>query len=288
MNVSDSDLFKEFARPSLQYAQTNNIWGALRPSRAMDSVVQYLMSLSSLEVLLVKIDDATEDSYAISMETRVTGTGPVSSTVSAMEVNLTFDGHCFSTMCLPELCTSWWGTDIVVRDQRVKITDMAAYKDYVRSVISSEDTGFKLENGGCTISALGLSVDCNYNLDVPLKGMGGLKGAIKNIERKEGAKLMMTVILHNPSPVEIDHGMSLFELRNPHKGVLATLKGGLKILRGDFDVMLEGELLQGAVETKAVTLAGIGVEGNTWCSETIKFIQPTMELTSEQWGVLFS
>lgn len=203
-----------------------------------------------------------------------------------MEVDLTYNGSCFSKMHLPELQTSWGGMDIIVQKQHVKIVDMAAYMEYVRSVMLDQETGFRLENGCCTISALGLSVNSAYGLDVPMKGMDGLQGKIKELERKDGALLVVTVTFHNPSPVEIDHGMSIFELQTASGQAMARLRGGFKTERGVFDLVLEGEQIQGVEATDSVNFVGIGVEGDSWCNQTIPMIRQTMVLTPEHLGVL--
>jgi len=44
----------------------------------MDAIVQAILNLSKLEVSLIKIEDATPDSFMMTIESKVTHTGPVS------------------------------------------------------------------------------------------------------------------------------------------------------------------------------------------------------------------
>ncbi|KAF7551961.1 hypothetical protein G7046_g7565 [Stylonectria norvegica] len=290
MNISDSMLFKNFARPILQHNNHNNSTSNSsnnQPSRSphsspgiMDTVIQYLINRSRLEVSRVKISNPTEDSYSISIESRVSNTGPISSTISSMELELVFNGCCFGRMTLPEVKTSFWGTKVVVSDQRINISDMAIYKSFVRSILVSDETSFQLENGACTIKALGITAHCNYCIDIPIKGMRGPQVTLKKLVRNRDT---ITAVFHisNPSPVEVDHGTCVFELRNDQGETMAELKGELRIVRGEADFTLRGTTPTGVAPSKKARLVGLGVDGNSWCNETVRYIDAVMDVKPE-------
>ncbi|KEY70402.1 hypothetical protein S7711_06570 [Stachybotrys chartarum IBT 7711] len=252
----------------------------------IDTIIGFLLDRTTVEVDLVRITEATENAYNITIETRVSGTGPISSTVSPMHLDLAYNGTRFAKMHMPEITTRWRGTEVKVREQKVEILDMATYKDYVRSVMVAEHSGFQLENGVCTITALGITIPCTYRLRIPIRGMMGPAAALTKVERREGDVLAVTVKLSNPSPVELDHGLSIFEFRNMTGHLMGTLKGDVKIVRGDFEVQLEGKLEKGITPTDKARLVGKEVEGDTWCNETIKYIDLVVDVTPEVQEVL--
>lgn len=218
--------------------------------------------------------------YTISIESRVTGTGPINSTVSAMDLELVFNGDCFGKLSLPEFKTNFWGATVSILDQKIDILDMAAHKAFVRSVIVDDETSFLLENGTCTIKAVGITAHCDYCLEVPLRGMMGPKFTLTRMNRI-GETLTAEFQAENPSPVEIDHGASTFEIRNDKNETVAEMKGNLKIKRGSFKFRLRGTAKQGVAPSGKSRLVGIGVEDNSWCNETIQNIDVNFEIDSE-------
>jgi hypothetical protein len=173
-----------------------------------------------------------------------------------MSLDLAYNGSRFAKMEMPEITTRWKGTEVKVREQRVEILDMATYKDYVRSVMVNDESAFTLENGICTITALGISIPCTYRLKIPIRGMKGPAATLAKVERREGDVLAATVLLHNPSPVELDHGLSTFEFRNMTGHLLGLLKGHVKIVRGDVTIQLEGKVERGIEPTDKARLVG--------------------------------
>lgn len=228
--------------------------------------------------LKTNLSDANEhSSYIISLRSRITGTGPISSTVSAMDLDLTFNGFCFGRIKLPEVKTSFWGTDVVVKNQKIRITDMAIYKAFVRSMIVDDETSFQLENGACTIKALGITANCNYSLKIGVQAIGGPRVTLTNLQRVEKG-ITATFRVKNPSPVEIDHGNCTFHVRNQKGQILAELKGHLKIVQGEFDYVVIGTPRIGVDPTEKVRVIGVGTEGTSWCNETIRYIDTVVDL----------
>lgn len=201
-----------------------------------------------------------------------------------MELDMTFNGVCFGKLKLPEVKTSIWGAKVLIQAQPVKILEVATFKAFVRSVIVNDSTRFQLENGECTIRSLGITAHCSYCLEIPIVGMMGPKATLLNLQRngKNDERLTVTADLQNPGPVEIDHGWSLFELRNDKGESVADLEGDLKFVRGNFSIVLDGTVKKGVAVGETLRLAAVGVESSTWCNETIQFIDTTLQLTPEQ------
>jgi hypothetical protein len=216
----------------------------------------------------------------MSIKSRVTGTGPISSTMSPMTVDLTFNGACFGKLNLPEVRTSPSGADVVIENQDTEVLDMAAFKAFVRSLMVDEKLVLKLDNGNCTITAFGLTAHCVYAKEVQLVGMNGPKVQMASTTAsRDGISSTMTIF--NPSPLEIDHGISMFEIQNDKKEALAELKGDLKIIRGDFESTMQGAIKKDVATAGTARLVGKGVEEMSWCNDTVKNIDVAFQLTPE-------
>lgn len=219
-------------------------------------------------------------SFAITIESHVTGTGPIHSTISAMALDLTFNGFVFGKLHLPAIHTSIWGTKVTITNQTIKITDMAIYKAFIRSIIVDSETCFQLENGTCTIKALSITAHCNYCLEIPIMGMMGPRAVVKKIEKDGDGHVRVSVDVQNPGPVEIQHGRSQFELRNAKGETLADLEGDFDLKRDWSELVLSGKLRDGAAlaATEKSRLVARGVENGSWCNETIQFIDTALSL----------
>lgn len=197
-----------------------------------------------------------------------------------MDLDLTFNGFTFGKLRLPSVHTSFWGTKVTVTNQTIRVTDMAIYKAFIRSVIVDNETCFQLENGQCTIKALGITAHCNYCLEIPIIGMMGPKTSVTKIEKDGDGHVRVNIGVQNPGPVEIQHGWSLFELRSDKGDTLADLEGNFKLKRGWSEIILSGKLRDGAplAATEKSRLVARGVEGGSWCNETIQFIDTALNL----------
>ncbi|KAL2205329.1 hypothetical protein CC79DRAFT_1335854 [Sarocladium strictum] len=201
-----------------------------------------------------------------------------------MEVDLLFDSVKFGRMRLPEIQTSAWGTTVLIMEQAVAVSNMDTYRAYVRSIIVNDETAFRLDNGNCQVQALGLSASCKYAMEVPIRGMGGLHAEIESVTKGDGNKegeVLVKVRFRNKSPVQIDNGTAMFELRTIEGEMVARLSGSLQILRGTFTVDLTGtsEGEARVSESKKLRLLGVGTKDESWCNETIQFIDSMVELT---------
>jgi hypothetical protein len=214
----------------------------------------------------------------MSIESRVTGTGPAPATMAPMEVDMIFDGRCFGKLMLPEVHTSPSGADVKVYDQHTPILDMEAYMAFVKALVTQEELTLTLDNGKCSITAMRfLKGNCTYKKDVVLKGMKGPATKIKDTTAEAN-----TVAVHNPSPVDIDHGVSEFEIQTAEGEVIAELKGEMRVVRGDGEVTMNITRKTGVPLTgEGIKLVGKGTDGQAWTHDTVKFIQVPLELTDQ-------
>ncbi|KAF3766341.1 hypothetical protein M406DRAFT_330169 [Cryphonectria parasitica EP155] len=263
----------------------------------MDTIVSMVVNRSTVTVEHINIKKATPDSLTMSLVNRVTGTGPTSATMSPMVVDLVFGGVAWGKLQLPEVVTSPSGTDIVCAEQEVAITDQKAFRAFVKALTWDEELRLTLDNGDCRITTkiMGFQVNSNivYSKELLIKGMGGPK---VSLVRTGGGQ--NTVRVENPSPLEIDHGVSMFEVvvvdgngngNGNGKGdgvVAARLRGGLIIVRGacecTMDITFTG--VKVAPGTKA-RLIGRGTEAQSWMNDTLQYIDSELEVT-EQFAAL--
>ncbi|KAM0338263.1 hypothetical protein ACHAPU_011388 [Fusarium lateritium] len=279
MLISDSPLFKEFARPIIK-SEPSRARAVYPPFRIMDTVVQYLLDLAKLETTQFKISNVSQDSFDLTIESRLVGTGIISSTINATDVNLSFNGYSFGELRLPQIQTSFWGTKLVTREQRVVITNHTACRAFVRSLIVDDNTSLQLESKRCTVGALGTSSTCNLHLDVPLKAMGGPHMALKKLLRA-GESATTIFNLDYTGPVEIDCGHCIFEFRNGNSETLAEMKGDLNMAQSQINLALHGTTRSMATTpSNKIRLVGICVEGEkkSWLSDTIREVDTVFDL----------
>lgn len=217
---------------------------------------------------------------------RVTGTGPTSAIMAPMVVDLVFGGVTWGKLQLPEVITSSSGTDVICEEQEIKILDQKAFRDFVKALMLDEELVLTLDNGDCKISSkiLGFTAKSNvvYKKDLIITGMRGPKVTLVETTSEKN-----TLKVTNPSPLEIDHGVSMFDIMDGDD-VVAELKGPLYIVRGNFDsslnITFKGKKV--APGTK-LRLVGKGTEKDSWMNETLKYINTEFE-ASEQFSALSS
>ncbi|KAG8669856.1 hypothetical protein FPOAC2_09197 [Fusarium poae] len=281
MNISDSPLFKKFARPVL-VPEPHRGRAFYSPLNIVDTFVQHLLDTAKLETTQFKISNATENSFCLSIQGRLVGTGTISSTIDAMEASLSFNGCSFGKVKLPQIQTSYWGVGFTVQEQRVNISNHAIYCNFVRSLIVDKDTCLQLQNSECTIRALRTSPTCSMRLDIPLEALDGPRIALKKVSRS-GENVRMIFSSSYSGPVEINHGLCLFELRNGPGEILAGLKGDLNISQSQNELVLHGTANYGVIPSQMVRLIGVGVEEDkiSWLSETVREVDVVLNLEPE-------
>ncbi|CZS93932.1 uncharacterized protein RCO7_08082 [Rhynchosporium graminicola] len=247
----------------------------------MNAITQYIVNNSKLELSLIKITEATPDTFLMSIESRVTNTGATSSSISAMELDLVGPEGAFGRVNLPVIKTNSAGVDVNIASQTIKITDKTAFKAFVTAVLRNEDLVLQLKNGKGTVKAmLGLSAKIDYNKDCALKGMNGPKTSILKTEVLGGQRYRSTMRVINPSPLELDLGTIKQEIRNLDGSVIAVQQGKMYLLRGESEYVVEG-MVVGKALGKDVKLVATGVEENNWHNETITAFDEPIVLTDE-------
>lgn len=218
----------------------------------------------------------------ISVSALVTGTGPISATVSPMEVDLVFRGARFGKLQLPQIMTRPGGSRVEVRNQTVRVLDLAAFRAFVRSAVDDEWLVLTLDNGPCSVSAVGVTGRCVYRKDVRIRAMGGLAARVVDV-----SGVLATFVVTNPSPMEIDHGVSVFDVQGGGGEVFARLRGPVAIRRGKCEVTMAISREPRRPTSTDARLVGVRTENEAWTTDTIKFIQMPLELT-ERFLLYFS
>jgi len=246
----------------------------------MDAIVQSVVDASKLVVTLIKITDATPDSFLMSIESRVTNTGPLGATQSPLTVDMIGPKGIFGRLDLPEVKTKSLGTDVNIENQRINIIDMEAYHAFVKSIQLDEKLVLRLDNGKGTIKALfGMRSNIIYKKTVELTGMNGPKVELIKTEKTEGG-FKNTLKILNPSPLEIDIGENTFEFIDEQGNVIAEEVGKLNITRGDTYHEFMGTV-KGKSSGGAIRLVGKDVVKESWLKTTITYFDTPITLTPE-------
>ncbi|KAG0646360.1 hypothetical protein D0Z07_8119 [Hyphodiscus hymeniophilus] len=245
----------------------------------MNAIVQYVVNSSTLEVSWIKITNATQDSFIMSIDSRVTGTGPMSSTMSAMELDMSGPGGAFGRLRLPEIKTKSTGTQVEVRDQMIKITNMEAFKAFVKALIQDESLILRLENGHATIKALFANAKIIYAKDIHLKGMNGPKTIMVKTEG-HGKNFTNVMRSTNPSPVEMDLGTLNESIVNANGKKIAEQTGTVYLMRGETDFVMAGSVTGVAAEGDA-RIVGLSVEEDNWNNLTIPYLNTATTVTEK-------
>ncbi|KAI1639339.1 hypothetical protein F4809DRAFT_657245 [Biscogniauxia mediterranea] len=257
---------------------------------ALRSVIDAILNNSELELTLIRISNVTDEgreiqsSLTVSIEARVTNTGPARATLSPMTVSLCGPGGaCFGQVALPGIKTSPAGAALAVGGQHVRIASVPALLAFVRPVVRDAAAVLALRGGRATVRALGAGPrDICYEKDVPLPGMRGPDvrvrsfafalaassssssaggGSTSNNNNNSNSNSVVLVLhVSNPSPMEISFGTCGFEIVDGSGGgggdeeevVFAELKGRLDMRRGGFEATVQGTL----VDRRALVAAG--------------------------------
>jgi hypothetical protein len=109
-----------------------------------------------------------------------------------------------------------------------------------------------------------------YNKSVDLVGMNGPKARIVKADgSKDDLKVQLQVI--NPSPLEIDLGTALYEIRSGDGVKFAEIQGVQNVKRGDNVHDLAGKIT-GDPKEGAAHMVGVGALEDSWTKETNKFL----------------
>ncbi|KAI8634066.1 hypothetical protein F5Y19DRAFT_411886 [Xylariaceae sp. FL1651] len=264
----------DFSLQALVQQHSSQMDSAFR--RLVDTILRY----SKLNISLLRISSVTETSFHVSLEGRVTGTGPASATITPMTLDLCGPSGCFGKITLPAITTQAYGADVIVNNQPVDIIDKAALQAFIQPVIQNKCAVLSMRNGNTTIRALGVGPrDICYEKELELPGMEGpvvkvhaatvvrnpsqlsLSPPVASILTNKttvintspgpsgtsspelpGSDNNISIVFHveNPSPLEISFGTCSFEIQDGEGRVLAELKGRLDIRRNHFEATFQG------------------------------------------------
>ncbi|KAI0602211.1 hypothetical protein F4775DRAFT_588437 [Biscogniauxia sp. FL1348] len=271
---------------------------------ALRSVIDAILKNSELELTLIRISNVTDDSFSVSIEARVTNTGPAPATLSPMTVSLCdgAGGACFGQVALPGIKTTPAGAVLAVSNQHVRITSVGALLGFVGRVMrgSGADVVLSLRGGRASVRALGAGPrDICYEKDVALPGMRGPAVRVRSVaiggatsHNNNNSAIVLVLHVSNPSPMEISFGTCGFEVVDAAarddevEVVFAELKGRLDMRRGGFEATVQGTLVDRRAlvaagqacrdgrrrEPEAARLVGKRCAGAAWCDETVKGI----------------
>lgn len=235
-------------------------------------------------------------SFVMSIKGKVNKFGITTAHISAMTVDLVGPQGTFGRLDIPPNKVGPSGGDVTIIDQTIKITDMEAFKAFVRSILQDETLTLRLDNGEATVKAMGRSSGIVYKKDIQVKGFKGLQTTITSTvlsmqgggeeEEGEGAgagggggsgtrrTYTSSVEMMNPSPFEIDIGTVHYEVRDEQGTVIAHQKGKTCVKRGTSCFTVVGDIT-GKVQQKAgsgapkVQFVGAQVDEDTWFKEIV-------------------
>jgi hypothetical protein len=142
-----------------------------------------------------------------------------------------------------------------------------------------EELIMRLENGHATIKAFMFSANIIFKKEVLLKGMRGLKTIMTKTE-SNGLEFKNTMISINPSPVEIDLGTVMHEIRNDKGVKIAEQKGKVYLAHGESTYTMAGVTTGEAAEEVAMVI-GLGVEEDNSNNSMVVHLNTAVTLTDE-------
>lgn len=246
----------------------------------MNAITQFIVNQSTLELVYIKITNATKESFLMSMEAKVAKTGPVGVIMSPMTVDMCGPAGIFGRLNLPEIKTDPSGTTISVTDQKIQIVNMDNFLAFNKAITVDDDVILSLENGHTTLQKSLFSASIVYKKDVALKGMSGPKTIIEKTE-PNGKEFKNTVVSFNTSPLEIDLGTVKHEIRNSKGEKIAEQRGKVYLARGKSTYVMTG-VTSGMTTEKDARLVGVGVEEeDVWPNQAILSFNVPLTLTDE-------
>ncbi|KAI0439182.1 hypothetical protein F4803DRAFT_55037 [Xylaria telfairii] len=263
---------------------------------AFRGLIDTIVRGSKLSISLLRISNVTEGSFHVSLEARVTKTGPASATISPMTLELCGPAGHFGKVTLPAITTQAYGTDVVVTRQLVKIIDKEALKAFIRHIIQDGSVVLSLRNGETSIRALGIGPrEMVYEKELELPGMNGPVVSIRAASIVQGPQVAgspstanslssfaipfntslttesissnsgpsgggntISIVFHvtNPSPLEISFGTCSFDIQNHEGKLIAELKGRLDIRCNYFEATFQGNVNKAVAAKLAAEMKG--------------------------------
>ena len=226
-------------------------------------------------------------SFMMEIEARITNIGHIGATLNAMPVDIIGPQGVFGKLDLPKIKLQPSGTDIYIKPQRIEIVDHDAFQAFVKSIQLDERTSLSLFNPKAQVSAVMMTATASFHKTVDMLGMNGPK--IKLVKTKSDGKadgaFMNTIMITNPSPLEIFIPQSIFQYVDEIGTVVAEQYGEFNIPRGESHHDLPGKITAGRAQGQ-ISLIGKDVVAESWMKRTIKYFDTKITLTPVLAGMI--
>jgi len=253
----------------------------------MDAIVQAILNKSKLDVTLIKIEQAPEDTFVMDIESRTYDTGLAPATLQPMTVDMVGPKGAFAKLDLPEVRTNIKGADVNITGQLIKIEDMDAYYAFSRSIQLDEHFSMMLDNGVGQIKALGLlRANITYKKQVDMRGMDGPQTEVLKTEVLADGTFKNSMRITNPSPLEIELGNVTMDFKSASGEVLATQEAEIYIKRGETLYEATGKVVAKGDVTNVHLVGGEELTKKSWLKITLSNFDVPVKLSSELEGLL--
>ncbi|ATY65854.1 hypothetical protein A9K55_001697 [Cordyceps militaris] len=237
----------------------------------MNAITQAILNKSKLEIDLIKITNATENSFLMSLQGKATKIGIATATISAMTVDLVGPCGAFGRLDVPAIKMGSLGAEITIVEQLISIVDMEAFKAFVAAIMKDEDLTLRLENGHTTVKSMGMKSAIVYHKVLHLKGLKSLQATLLKTETAaDGMKSIISMV--NPSQFEVDLGTVIYEVQDKNGHRIGEQKGATYVQRGSSSLALHGTVT-GEVLSGGTRFVGVDVEEKNWLKEIMGSIE---------------
>ncbi|KAM3541426.1 hypothetical protein BM221_002076 [Beauveria bassiana] len=238
----------------------------------MNAITQSILNNSKLEIDFIKITNATESSFLISLKGKTTKIGVAKATVSAMTVDMVGPRGAFGRLNVPEIKMGSFGAaDITIVEQEIAIINMEAFKAFVASIMHDDQLVMRLENGQVTVKSMGMTSNIVYNKVLNLRGLKSLETTLLKVEADDGG-VKSTFSVVNPSQFEVDLGTVIYEVRDKDGNRIGEQKGATYVSRGESSLALHGSV-EGDVSSGETRFVGVDVEEENWLKQIMGSIE---------------
>ena len=144
-----------------------------------------------------------------------------------------------------------------------------------------------MHNPEAKVSAMLMSTTANFSKTVEMAGMNGpkIKLTKTKAEGKADGAFVNTIVITNPSPLEIFIPQSIFQYVDEIGTVVAEQYGEFNITRGESSHDLPGKITAGRAQGQ-ISLKGKDVVADSWMKTTIKYFDTKVNLTPVLAGMI--
>lgn len=161
---------------------------------------------------------------------------------------------------------------------------MDAYLAFAKSLQLDKNLSLWFEDGVGVIKAKApglMKTRITYKKKISLLGMGGLQTTILKTEFFPDGSFKNTMMIQNPSPVEIDIGFCSFEFKNAAGEVLGTQKASVSIVRGETIYQATGRFATKGNVDKVFLVGVPSSREGTWLASTLAWHNVPIKLNPE-------